>query len=260
MGSGNEKKYVASPCPIYHLLSKPDQLSKHKTLGIICGSSGSFHAGHCWSQLCHFIYSLLSLASLSWLVNQCRFMHMRLNKAKLRTCCTEMRTLLNLAQGCMSVVIGDVWVGVRQLEIHVRAAVGNCGGYSGELIRKYCLTTTMRGHSCLKFVKQYHCPSWFFTVDIITCQFSTYRPTLDHTQWSSWWRRASASSAPWRWWSSVLPCRADGGVRMMGLFSWWCVWYSFHSFFRWTRSGGAAARWWSRARAPPAGSKHIKNI
>ena len=49
-------------------------------------------------------------------------MHMKLNKAKLRTCGAEMKTLLNLAEGCMSVVMGDSFLcRVRQLEIHVRA-------------------------------------------------------------------------------------------------------------------------------------------
>lgn len=82
----------------------------------------------------------------------------------------------------------------------------------------------------------------------------------EHTRWSSWWSRASTPPCPRWWWTSVLPCRASGGVPVIGLFSGWCTWYPFHSFFRWRRTRGAAARWWSRAWAPPAGCKPIFNF
>ena len=42
---------------------------------------------------------------------------------------------LNLTQGCMLVVTGDsVLCRVRQLEIHVRATVGDSSNYNGKLI------------------------------------------------------------------------------------------------------------------------------
>ena len=51
----------------------------------------------------------------------------------------------------MSVVMGDSFLcSARQLKIHVRAMVGNSGGYSGELICNCCLTT-LRGHTASDF-------------------------------------------------------------------------------------------------------------
>ena len=105
-------------------------------------------------------------------------MHMRLNKSKLRTCGVDTRTLLNLAQSCMSVVTGDSFLcRARQLEILVRATVGNSSGFSAELIRNCCLTTTPRGRAATKLINN----------DVIvhhdvSLQTSSYGSSADITQ------------------------------------------------------------------------------
>ena len=80
-------------------------------------------------------------------------MHIRLNKAKLRTCGAEMWTLLNQEWGCKTVVTGDSFLcRVRQLEIHVRATVGNSGGYRREPICNCYLMATLRVTLRRKFI------------------------------------------------------------------------------------------------------------
>ena len=48
----------------------------------------------------------------------------------------------------MSVGMGDSFLcRTRQLEIHIRAKVGNSSCYSGELIDNCCFVTTLTGHN-----------------------------------------------------------------------------------------------------------------
>ena len=76
---------------------------------------------------------------------------MRLNKAELQTCGAETRTLLNLAQGCLTVVTGDSFLcRVTQSDTHVRTTVGNSGRYRATIhLLPYNNT---EGTRCLKVI------------------------------------------------------------------------------------------------------------
>ena len=65
--------------------------------------------------------------------------------------------------------------GIEGLEIHVRAIVGNCDGYSGEPICNYCLKTSLRGHAASNSLRMMSS-----SITIFYCrQFSRHRPTLE---------------------------------------------------------------------------------
>lgn len=75
-------------------------------------------------------------------------MHIKLNKAKLQTCDVETGMLLNWEQGYKIVGTGDSFLcRVRQLEIRVRAMIGNSGSYRREPICNCGLMTTLRGQA-----------------------------------------------------------------------------------------------------------------